>query len=229
MIISAFKILFFTDKKIGNENVEHIEKMFQSSYATKITCVSSIQQAMEELESTCIHVLISDTTENTPKFASLIKKCKSSISCSHLYIMYITSSTEEDFILAMYKHGVSEVVNLHTPEAILQARANKLAEHIIRCTNAHHKEELSLDPLLLSVSKGDITLQFTKKEFDILHLLSNHPNKTFSRSEIYQKVWGNGIVVSDRTLDVHISKIRTKIGEQFIQTYRGVGYRFMPR
>ena len=62
-----------------------------------------------------------------------------------------------------------------------------------------------------------------------MQLLSNHPNKTFSRTEIYLKVWGTGIIVSDRTLDVHISKIRSKIGEQFIQTYKGVGYRFVPR
>ncbi len=229
MIISAFKILFFTDKKIANDNLVRVESMFQSNYATKTTSVTSIQQAMEVLESDCIHILISDTIENTSKFGSLIKKCKSSISCSHIYIMYVTSSTDEEFILSMYKHGVSEVVDLRTSESILRARANKLAEHIIRCTNSHHKEELSLDPLLLSVSKGSNTLEFTKKEFDILQLLSNHPNKTFSRSEIYQKVWGNGIIVSDRTLDVHISKIRTKIGEQFIQTFKGVGYRFIPR
>jgi two-component system, OmpR family, alkaline phosphatase synthesis response regulator PhoP len=229
MIISAFKILFFTDKKIANNNLVCVESMFQSNYATKTTSVTSIQQAMEVLESDCIHILVSDTTENTSKFGSLIKKCKSSISCSHIYIMYVTSSSDEEFILSMYKHGVSEVVDLRTSESILRARANKLAEHIIRCTNSHHKEELSLDPLLLSVSKGSNTLEFTKKEFDILQLLSNHPNKTFSRSEIYQKVWGNGIIVSDRTLDVHISKIRTKIGEQFIQTFKGVGYRFIPR
>ncbi len=229
MIISAFKILFFSDKKFGNDNLLRVESMFQSRYATKTIVATSIQQAMETIENSCIHVLISDTTENIQKLASLIKKCKSSATSSHIYIMYVTESLDENFILSMYKHGVSEVVNLQISEAILQARIGKLAEHIVKCTNAHHKEELSLDPLLLSISKGDETLVFTKKEFEILQLLSNNPNKTFSRSEIYHKVWGTGIIVSDRTLDVHISKIRTKIGEQFIQTFKGVGYRFIPR
>jgi len=65
-----------------------------------------------------------------------------------------------------------------------------------------------------------------KKEFELLALLTNKPGKVFKRAEILQKVWGNDVIVGDRTIDVHIRKLREKIGNHFIQTIKGVGYKF---
>ncbi len=65
-----------------------------------------------------------------------------------------------------------------------------------------------------------------KKEFELLALMVSKPGKVFTRKEIFTKVWGNGIIVGDRTIDVHIRKIREKIGETTIKTVKGVGYKF---
>jgi two-component system, OmpR family, alkaline phosphatase synthesis response regulator PhoP len=65
-----------------------------------------------------------------------------------------------------------------------------------------------------------------KKEFELLNLLASKPNKVFSREEIFAKVWGNNVVVGDRTIDVHVRKLREKIGLQVIKTVKGVGYKF---
>ncbi len=67
-----------------------------------------------------------------------------------------------------------------------------------------------------------------RKEFALLELLSSSPGKLVSREEIYAKIWGTQVVVGDRTIDVHIRKLRQKIGEQRITTVKGVGYRYEP-
>jgi two-component system alkaline phosphatase synthesis response regulator PhoP len=71
----------------------------------------------------------------------------------------------------------------------------------------------------------EITLP--KKEFELLALLYSRPQKVFSRDEIFSTVWGDNIIVGDRTIDVHIRKLREKIGEDYIKTVKGVGYKFI--
>ena len=65
-----------------------------------------------------------------------------------------------------------------------------------------------------------------KKEFELLLLLSSKPGKVFTRDEIFQSVWEDNVIVGDRTIDVHIRKLREKIGEKYIKTIKGVGYKF---
>ena len=65
-----------------------------------------------------------------------------------------------------------------------------------------------------------------KKEFELLNMLASKPNKVFTRDEIYQTIWGDNIIVGDRTIDVHVRKLRKKIGDEFIKTIKGVGYKF---
>ena len=65
-----------------------------------------------------------------------------------------------------------------------------------------------------------------RKEFELLFLLGSKPEKVFTREEIMNKVWGTLVVVGDRTIDVHIRKLREKIGEKYIKTIKGVGYKF---
>ena len=70
-------------------------------------------------------------------------------------------------------------------------------------------------------------IQLAKKEFEILQLLSSKPGKVFVRNEIFTKIWGSSVIVGDRTIDVHIRKLREKIGEQYITTVKGIGYKFV--
>ena len=77
------------------------------------------------------------------------------------------------------------------------------------------------------ISYKGVEMVLPKKEFELLMLLASKPDKVFTREEIYQTVWGHKIVVGDRTIDVHIRKLREKIGDDFIRTIKGVGYRFV--
>lgn len=85
---------------------------------------------------------------------------------------------------------------------------------------------LTIDKEKVSVQKGDENIELAKKEFELLSLLVSKPGKVFSREEIFNKVWGTDVIVGNRTIDVHIRKLREKIGDNYIKTIKGIGYKF---
>ena len=87
--------------------------------------------------------------------------------------------------------------------------------------------ELKIDLDSFSVNLSDKNIPIAKKEFELLALLVSKPGKVFKREEIMRKVWGNEVIVGDRTIDVHIRKLREKIGNEYIHTMKGVGYKFI--
>jgi two-component system alkaline phosphatase synthesis response regulator PhoP len=89
-------------------------------------------------------------------------------------------------------------------------------------------DDLDIDPERVEVRKGAEVIILTKKEFELLYLLASKPERSFSREEIFRKIWGSNIIVGNRTLDVHIQRLRSKIGEEYIQTVKEVGYKFTP-
>jgi two-component system alkaline phosphatase synthesis response regulator PhoP len=76
------------------------------------------------------------------------------------------------------------------------------------------------------IKKGK-KLSLPKKEFELLALLISRPERVFSRNEIFSKIWGDDVIVGDRTIDVHIRKLREKVGGKYIQTVKGVGYKYV--
>ena len=85
--------------------------------------------------------------------------------------------------------------------------------------------EIDLDQIV--VRRGDERIELAKKEFDLLTLLASKPGKVFSRDEIFNRVWGADVIVGNRTIDVHIRKLREKLGDHYIKTIKGIGYKFV--
>ncbi|MEN0048500.1 MAG: response regulator transcription factor [Bacteroidota bacterium] len=85
---------------------------------------------------------------------------------------------------------------------------------------------LIIDKERISVKKEGKEIELAKKEFELLSLLVSKPGKVFSRDEIFNKVWGTDVIVGNRTIDVHIRKLREKIGDECIKTIKGIGYKF---
>ncbi len=85
--------------------------------------------------------------------------------------------------------------------------------------------DLKIDPMSFQVIIDHEAIALAKKEFEVLMLLASHPGKVFTREEMFQKVWGYTVPIASRTIDVHISKLREKVGERFIKTLKGVGYK----
>ncbi|NUO03211.1 MAG: response regulator transcription factor [Saprospiraceae bacterium] len=86
--------------------------------------------------------------------------------------------------------------------------------------------DLIINAEKVTVQKGDRVIELAKKEFELITLLVSKPGKVFSREEIFNKVWGTDVIVGNRTIDVHIRKLREKIGEDYIKTIKGIGYKF---
>lgn len=86
--------------------------------------------------------------------------------------------------------------------------------------------ELSIDTDKHLVFKGDSEIQLPRKEFNLLVYLASKPGKVFTREQIFENIWGDDVIVGDRTIDVHIRKLREKLGEKYIKTVKGVGYKF---
>jgi two-component system alkaline phosphatase synthesis response regulator PhoP len=76
------------------------------------------------------------------------------------------------------------------------------------------------------VIKDGLEYNLPRKEFELLSLLASKPNRVFTREEILSNIWGDDVIVGDRTIDVHVRKIREKIGDQHIKTVKGVGYKY---
>jgi len=96
----------------------------------------------------------------------------------------------------------------------------EITENVIRIQN------LVINREKFMVYKGTEEIVLTKKEFDLLSLLTSSPDKVFTRDEIFSELWGDDVIVGDRTIDVHIRKIREKLDVDFLKTVKGVGYKF---
>jgi two-component system alkaline phosphatase synthesis response regulator PhoP len=107
-------------------------------------------------------------------------------------------------------------------KALLRRRESQEDEHKLLRLGEH----LSIDKTSYQVYLSGEVIDFPRKEFELLHFLASKPGKVFKREEIYRNVWGPDVIVGNRTIDVHIRKIREKIGPDYIKTVKGIGYRF---
>jgi two-component system alkaline phosphatase synthesis response regulator PhoP len=83
-----------------------------------------------------------------------------------------------------------------------------------------------IDKEKYQIVKDNQTIHLPKKEFELIALLASRPGKVFNREDILKSVWGDDVIVGDRTIDVHIRKLREKLGDSYIRTIKGVGYKF---
>src|SRR6056297_841823 len=127
---------------------------------------------------------------------------------------YITKPIKPKVLLSRIK---ALLKRYHNGSAIKE----KIPENIIRTS------DLVIDKEKYQVKKEDKELVLPKKEFELLLLLLSKPDRVFTRDEIFSSVWGDNVVVGDRTIDVHIRKLREKIGDKHIKTIKGVGYKFV--
>lgn len=126
---------------------------------------------------------------------------------------YITKPVKVKLLVSRLKAILKRTESESTPPA--EEPATEAAQDVI-----------TIDKERFVVVKNGKEITLPRKEFQLLDLLYSKPQKVFSREEIYSAVWGSSVIVGDRTIDVHIRKLRTKIGEEHIVTIKGVGYKF---
>lgn len=142
-------------------------------------------------------------------------------------IVFLTARGEDYSEIAGFEAGADDYITKPIRPRVLLARINALLSRSQRKNTVNNfikVNDLLIDANNYTVMLKDEVILLPKKEFEILLLLGSKPGKIFTRDEIYLNVWGNSIYVGDRTLDVHIRKLREKIGNNYIKTSKGVGY-----
>lgn len=144
-------------------------------------------------------------------------------------IIFLTARGEDYSQIAGFEVGADDYITKPVRPRVLIARVKALLKR--KTKGVYLDNKIELNDIVIDLDKREVvvmgkSVHIPKIEFDLLVLLASHPGKIFSREEIYAKVWGSEVFVSDRTLDVHIRKLREKIGKQHIKTIKGVGYGF---
>lgn len=156
------------------------------------------------------------------------KQIKSDKDFNKSFVVFLTARAEEYSEIAGFNAGADDYIAKPIKPRVLLSRINA----ILRRKNKEVVDQklvagdIIIDRETFLVYKGDAKIQLARKEFELLYLLAGKPGKVFTREFILEKVWGDEVLVVDRTIDVHIRKLREKIGDDYIGTVKGVGYKF---
>ena len=145
------------------------------------------------------------------------------------FIVLLTALNDETSHIKGLELGGDDFVNKPISPKVLVSRINALYRRIQPASS--EKKIIQIKNLVIDATQYKTTINgevfvLAKKEFELLYLLAAQPGRVFLRNEILSQVWGNDVIVGDRTIDVHIRKIRVKLGIDLITTVKGVGYKF---
>lgn len=145
------------------------------------------------------------------------------------FIVFLTARSEEYSEVAAFDVGADDYISKPIKPRALMSRIAALFRRESKkkgSSNQIKMGDLTIDRTSYTVKIKDKEISLPKKEFELLFFLAQNPNKVFSRDELLQNIWGTEVYVLARTVDVHIRKVREKIGDDYITTVKGVGYKF---
>ena len=142
-------------------------------------------------------------------------------------ILMLTALNDDGSHIKGLENGADDYIGKPISPKVLVSRINALFRRLSKPkTTVLNVGTISINPEQYIVSVDGKEISLAKKEFELLYLLAHRPGRVFLRNEILNQVWGNEVIVGDRTIDVHIRKIRQKLGVDCITTVKGVGYKF---
>jgi two-component system alkaline phosphatase synthesis response regulator PhoP len=146
----------------------------------------------------------------------------------HTLVCFLTARNEDYSQIAGLEAGADDYVAKPIRPKVLISRIKALLRRFDSGEHDNSGEKgMIINREKYVVEKDGQTIHLPRKEFELLALLASKPNHVFERDIILDKVWGSDIVVGDRTIDVHIRKLREKLGNDYIKTVKGIGYRFV--
>lgn len=144
-----------------------------------------------------------------------------------VYIIFLTARSEEYSEVAAFEAGANDFIVKPIKPRALMSRIEAFFKRDIEESDHHviKVKNISIDKNSYTVYKDNQRIAMARKEFELLYLFCQNPNKIFNREELLKQVWGSDVYVVSRTVDVHIRKIREKIGSEYINTIKGIGYK----
>ena len=159
------------------------------------------------------------------------EKLRSDEKFNDTIIMFLTARGEDYSHVAAYDAGADDYVTKPVKPKVLVSKVKGLLRRLKKVI-ANDINEIVFDDIKIDREKYKVyisnnVLNLPRKEFELLYLLASKPDKVFKREKIMEIVWGSEVVVGDRTIDVHIRKLREKVGDKYFKTVKGVGYKFV--
>jgi two-component system alkaline phosphatase synthesis response regulator PhoP len=181
------------------------------------------------------HLIILDVMMPNIDGIELCEQIRLTPSIKNVLITFLSARSEDFSLLAGYDAGADDYITKPIKPKILISKIKALLKrqaaildqsNVLVDSNVKSVNNIYIDKDRYVVTKDQTEFILPKKEFELLFLLASQPDKVFLRDEIYTQVWGDNSFVGDRTIDVHIRKLRKKFGDDVIRTIKGVGYKF---
>ena len=149
----------------------------------------------------------------------------------HTFMIFLTARSEEYSEIAGFHVGADDYIAKPIKPRALMSRINAILRRNSQEVVETPSDKVTISDLVIDrdefiVYRGTDKIILARKEFELLYLLASKPNKVYTREQILKSIWEDSVVVTNRTIDVHIRKLREKIGENYVSTVKGVGYKF---
>jgi two-component system alkaline phosphatase synthesis response regulator PhoP len=184
-------------------------------------------EALEKANTFKPHLVILDIMMPRMTGVEVCQTLRSKPEYNDTLIIFLTALSDENSQINGLEKGADDYINKPISPKVLLSRVNAIFRRIQKEDGKALKiANMIIDPdrFVITIDTTDIVL--AKKEFELLYLLASKPGRVFLRNEILSQVWGTEVIVGDRTIDVHIRKIRQKLGIECVTTVKGVGYKF---
>ena len=177
------------------------------------------------------HLIILDIMMPVMDGIEACEKIRATKGLENVLITFFTARGEDYSQVAGFNVGADDYITKPIKPKVLISKINALLRRVDKIQNVASPKvkvgEIIIDREEYVIIKDGKKLSLPKKEFELFALLASKPDKVFKRDDILDKVWGNEVIVGGRTIDVHIRKLREKIGDTYFKTIKGVGYKFV--
>ncbi len=188
-------------------------------------------QAIEVAKTTLPDLIIMDIMMPRMDGVEACRHIRKLPELANTHIIFLTARVEEYSEIAAFDSGADDYIMKPIKPRALVSRVNayfKKASRSSEQVSLLEFDGLKIDRVSYTVTKGKKVIELPKKEFELLYFLAQKPGQVFNRDVLLKNIWGSDVYVLARTVDVHIRKVREKIGDTYIKTVMGVGYKFEP-
>ena len=223
---NQYKILVADDDE---DILEFIRYNLEKENFQVVTAVNG-KEAIEKAEKENPQIMILDIMMPEMDGVEVCRHLRTKPKFAKTIIAFLTARGEDFTQIAALDVGGDDFIKKPIRPGVLVSRIKALLRRINRQDEEQSDNIIELGNLLVNrekviVQKNGVTIDLAKKEFELIVLLLSRPGKVYTREEIFRKIWGADVIVGNRTIDVHIRKLREKLGDEYIKTVKGVGYK----
>ena len=225
MDISSIKVLVVDD----DPDIVEILKYNLKNSGYSVKSAGNGVEAIKKAKKFIPDIILMDVMMPEMSGIEACEEIKNIDQLSQAIIIFLSARSEDYTQISAYDAGADDYISKPVKPKILLKKISNIAKKI----NSEKKAPWIIDLGSIKINKEEYVaikdkkeILLPRKEFELLFLLATKPEKVFTREEIMNKVWGTQVIVGDRTIDVHVRKLREKIGEKHIKTLKGVGYKF---